>query len=509
MKVEIDCMRRLGSALRFAATSPAVARWRNVALSLLALLIGVALWAHAIGLYPHTGYDFRAYLLGAQQIAAGVNPYHSLVTQPLDTSAGDSGFHAHGYVYPPLLGVLLAGPVRLGLSPYGVFLLWTLLNVAAVIWMGRELNIALRGKRDWPMTLAFAAVALLPAVVLYDLFLGQADVLMAALVVGACGLWLRKNPWAALALGAAIAVKPTMALLLVVWLWKGDWRATIRAAVAALALVALPFAIVGWNAFHDYVDFFIHWNAFSANAEYINQSPYGMLLRMFTVNPSTHPLIDAPWLVAPLRYLAALGALALWAWVTPRRPTSDRALAMGECLLALPLILLVSPLAEDIHYCTIVPTLIGLSWLAWRRGLWRPSLLPLSHGEGDRSPKVSGEGERSVGQRLRRTLGPVATWGLWLTLAVCCIPRMQELIYPSHLFAFPGQLSPQFGPLVVLLRSGILLYTALATLLAGAGVLWAAQRQSDGQAVSDAPEEAMPPVEAPARVEAPVGVRAI
>ncbi len=461
-------MRRLGSALRFAATSPTLARWRGAALTLLALAVGVAIWTHAVGPYPHTGYDYRAYLDGARQIAAGQNPYHVLVTQRLDTRAGDSGFHAHGYVYPPLLGVLLAGPVKLSASAYTTFLLWTLLNVVAVIWMGRELNIALRGRRDWPGTLIFAAVALAPAVVLYDLFLGQADLLMAALVVGACGLWLRKNPWAALALGAAIAVKPTMALILLVWLWKGDWRAVIRASLVAAALVVVPFAIVGWGAFRDYVVFFIHWNAFSANAEYINQSPYGMLLRMLTINPYTHPLVVAPWLVAPLRYLAALGALGLWAWVTPRRPTADRALAMGECLLALPLILLVSPLAEDIHYCTIVPTLIGLGWLAWERGLWRGWLR-------------AGPGGR---------LGQVSAWALWLTFAISCIPRMQEVIYPSHLFAFPGQLSPQIGSLVVLLRSGALLYTALATLLAGAGVLWAAQRaQRSAGVVGSQPEE--------------------
>ena len=478
-------MRRLGSALRFAATSPSLARWRSAALTLLALAAGVAIWTHAVGPYPHTGYDFRAYLQGAQQIAAGQNPYHVLVTQRLDTRAGDSGFHAHGYVYPPLLGVLMSGPVWLGLAPYAIFLLWTLLNVAAVIWMGRELNIALRGRRDWPTTLAFAAIALVPAVVLYDLFLGQADLLMAALVVGACGLWLRKNPWAALALGAAIAVKPTMALLLLVWLWKGDWRTVIRASVAAVALVALPFAVVGWNAFHDYVVFFIHWNAFSANAEYINQSPYGMLLRMLTVNPSTHPLVVAPWLVAPLRYLVVLGALGLWAWVTPRRATTDRALAMGECLLALSLILLVSPLAEDIHFCTIVPTLIGLGWLAWERGLWR--------------------GWRQAGPGGR--LGQVATWALWLTFATCCIPRMQELIYPSHLFAFPGQLSPQIGPLVVLLRSGILLYTALATLLAGAGVLHAARRLSAASGASMIAGEGGQPAEISAVVAVSIGSR--
>src|SRR5579875_1063205 len=436
-------------------------RWRNVALSCVAITIGSALWAHAIGFWPHIGYDFHAYLTGAHQIADGQNPFQALVTQAPDTRKGDSGYHAHGYVYPPLLGMALSLPIRFGLNDYAVWMLWTLLNVAAVLWMGFELNLALRGNRDWPATLLFATAALLPAVVTYDLFLGQADLLMAALAAGACGLWLRKNPWAALPLGAAIAIKPTMGLLVLVWLWKGDWRAALRATAVALALVVIPFALVGWQAFQDYVTFFIHWNAFSANAEYINQSPYGMLLRLFTHNPYTQPLVAAQWLVAPLRYFSALAAVCLWLWTTPRQPTRDRALAMGEYLLALPLILLISPLAEDIHYCLLVPTLLGLGWLAWERGLWR--------------------GVRSAKSDTGRHIGQFSAWALWLTLALSCIPRMQELIYPDHLFAFPGQDTPGVGPLIALFRTGILLYCALVTLLAGAGILRAARRVSEQQ----------------------------
>src|SRR5579862_434993 len=379
-------MPRFGSAVWESLRTPAGARWRNIALGCLAVGIGAAIWSHAIRSWPHIGYDFRAYLTGAQLIATGQNPFHALVSQ-----TGNNGFQAQGYVYPPLLGVLLAAPLRLGLSHYVVWMLWTLVNVFSVIWMGRELNLAFRGKHDWPMTLVFATASLVPAVAIYDLYLGQADLLMASLAVGACGLWLRKNPWAGLVLGAAIAIKPIMGLLLLVWLWKGDWRAALRGALAATALVALPFGIVGLQAFQDYVTFFIHWNAFGADAQYINQSPYGMLLRMFTRNPYTHPLEVAPWLVMPLRYLSTLVVAGFWLWVVPRRATADRALAMGECLLAMPLILLISPLSEDIHFCLLIPTLFGLSWLAWDRGLWR------------------GSGGR---------IGQVSAWALWLTLAL-------------------------------------------------------------------------------------------
>lgn len=429
-----------------------------------ALAIAAALWLHAAGPGAHAAGDFRDYLRGARAIAVGRDPYAPLVQQAADTRPGAHGFHAYGYVYPPLLAFALALPVRLRLDERAVWLLWNGINVAAVAWMGRELNCALRGRRDWPASLAFAAAILLSALATYDLWLGQADLLMAALVVGACALWLRRNPWAGLALGVAIAIKPTMALVLLVWLWKGDWRAALRGALAAAALVLLPFALIGLPALRDYLDFLRHWNAFQGSAEYINQSPYGMLLRLFTANIFTRPLVEAPWLVAPLRVAVTLGAAGWWLRAVPRARAADPALAMGECLLALPLILLFSPLAEDIHYCVLLPALVGLGWLAFDRGIGGLSLGARSSGGGAGVHRTPLQGGHTY-----------AAWVVWGALAFCWIPRMQELIYPDHLLALPGQGNPTFGPYVTLLRSGTLLYVALATLLAGSVVLRAAR----------------------------------
>ena len=433
-------------------------RW-ELALAALALLVGAAIWLHANIPWQHVGYDFRDYLAGARDIAAGRNPYAQLVRQVADTTPGDTGFHAHGYVYPPLLGMLLAPLVWAGLSAYQIATVWTLLNVVAVVWMGYELNLALRNSRSIAGALVFAVVALLPAVATYDLSLGQADILMAALAVIACGLWLRDSRWAWLVLGVAIAIKPTLALLPLIWLWKRDWRSALGAAGVATALTAGPFLLVGWQALRDYAVFFAHWNAFSANAEYINQSPYGMLLRLFTVNAYAQPLLVAPWLVTPLRLVVMAGAALLWLAVVPRRATPDRALAMGEYLLALPLILFFSPLAEDIHYCLLIPALMGLGWLAWQRGL-------------------------------RRSW---AAWLLWAAFAFFCIPRIQEIIYPDHLLLLPGQSAPVVGHLITLLRTGALLLVACATVIGGARILWLGRQvRNAGQVDASAIDGALP-----------------
>ncbi len=430
-----------------ASTQPI--RWRQIGIILASVMLGGFIWLHAAGPGAHAGTDFGAYLTGAHDVVTGQNPYHDLLTTAPTTTSGDSGLHAHGYVYPPLLAIVLAVPLLLGFNTTFVWIMWAIINSAAVLWMGWELQHALvifadrpadpitqRWQR-WTAAVLFATASLLPAIVTYDLWLGQADLLMAALVVGACGLWLRRNPWAAAVLAVAIAIKPTMALILVVWLWKGDWRAALRGAVLAVAFVGASFVVVGFAALRDYLTFFVQWNAFQANAEYINQAPYGMLLRLFTVNPFTQPLIVLPWLVTPLRLVSIGGALWLWVRAVPRQRAVQPLIGMSELLLALPLIVLLSPLAEDIHFCIIVPTLVGLAWVAWQQRLTR---LP-------------------------------ATWVLWAALALSCVPRMQELIYPNRFVPLPGQSDPHLGPLMVLLRSGTLLFLAIAALAAGSVVL--------------------------------------
>lgn len=425
-----------------------------------AVVLGAAIWWHAAGPGSGAGYDFRQYVVAAQSIAAGQNPYHRLIVELQRQTANGETFHANGYVYPPLLALILTLPVRLGADERLLWLLWNSLTALAVLWAGWELG----GKnklRDpfvsFVMTSPFTAALILPAIATYDLSLGQADLLLAALSVGAFGLWTRRNPWAPVPLAAAIAIKPTLAILALVWLWKdgpgeGEDRPiarsfrrvmaqavahpTVRCAALALALVALPFAAVGLAATQDYVTFTTHWNAFGANADPINQSPYGMLLRLLTVNGVTRPLIDAGWLVLPLRLLALGGALALWLRAVPRAWTTDRALALSECLLAFPLVLWLSPLAEDIHYCQLMPALIGLGWLGWTR-----------------APRSA------------------ATLALTVTFVLFSIPRMQESIFPDRLAPFPGQSDPRFGWLIALARTGILLAFACATIIAGCGLV--------------------------------------
>lgn len=370
-------------------------------------------------------------------IAAGGNPYHRLIVELESPQVAGKAFSANGYIYPPLLATVLAALVTLGASEQALWTIWIILNAGAALWLGVELNRALRGARDWPSTLLFACACALPAVVIYDLSLGQSDLLMAALAAGACSLWLRGNRWAPLALGVAIAIKPTLALLALVWLWKRDWRAVVATGLIAAALIFAPFLVAGGaHGLSDYWTFFTRWNAFQNDGQCINQSAYGVALRAVASNPCVGPLVAVSQLVTPLRLALILVAVGVWLRAVPRDATPGAA-GMIEALLALPVLLIVSPLSEDIHYCLLAPVVVALVWLAATRKRF-------DHGDGVAS---------------------------LIAMALLLIPRMQEMIYPDHLFRLPGQSNNGPGLLIAQARADILFLLAGVTLLAGVSLL--------------------------------------
>lgn len=424
---------------------------------LIALAIGVLtiyaslMWWHIAGPGVGAGSDFGAYFTGAQSVAQGENPYHRLF---IATQQGQgAAIQANGYVYPPLLATLLALPLKLGLGQTELWIIWNLLSLVACVVMATEIfrYFAPTGAGRVQI-IGLTALLIVPAVVLYDLWLGQADIIVTALGVLACGLWLRRSPWAALALGAAIAIKPTMAVIALLWLWKRDWRFVGMTVLASIALIIGPFAFLGLNTAGDYLGFLTHWKGLQADAAFINQSIYGMLLRLFTQNNATQPLIEATWLVQPLRFISLGALLVVWARAVTPQMTSNHRRAFAECLLTLPLVIFLSPLAEEIHVCVIVPTLVGFAYLA-------------------------------VSQRLP------GKWAHMAALALASIPRMQEIIYPDRFVIIPGQDMPLVGSLIILVRSGALLWITLLSFFAGVHTLRAlAPIQENVKATSETTE---------------------
>lgn len=186
---------------------------------------------------PGWGYDFEAYLLAAHRLSRGASIYLSwTVNGPFQP--GPYGL----YLYAP--------PLAVGMLPF------TALSVpaATAIWFAIRAalligGIALMPVRRWIRLLIFV-LAVLSVPVLTDLNLGNVSLIVMFLSVVA---WrYLDRPPAALAVAAAMAVRPTFGLFLVGWLLRRRWRTVLicLAAGSALIIASLPF--VGAAAYLDY-----------------------------------------------------------------------------------------------------------------------------------------------------------------------------------------------------------------------------------------------------------------
>jgi len=91
-----------------------------------------------------------------------------------------------------------------------------------------------------------------------------------------------------------------------------------------------------------------------------NESPKGVLARLFTINPAAHPLTVAPGAVTVLWLVLAVVVLVLTVAVTSIRPLRRDALSLLEVGLAIEAIMLVSPLTERPYFLFLLIPLIGL-----------------------------------------------------------------------------------------------------------------------------------------------------
>jgi hypothetical protein len=215
-----------------------------------------------------------------------------------------------------------------------------------------------------------AALAAVTAPIQIEIFLGQADIFVLFCLSAAFYAGTARKPWAAGALLAvACATKPTMLALVVFLLWKHELKFAAAAVLGFLVLLIAPFVWLGAPAWRDMLTIWSFWsNQYLAYAR--NDSPKGVLTRIFTTNPVVRPLIHAPMLVTILwLIISAFVVLAAATAVTPRRLRSGP-LSLIEYGIALTALLLVSPLMEWPYLLLLVIPLVGCySWL--RTADWR------------------------------------------------------------------------------------------------------------------------------------------
>jgi hypothetical protein len=244
-------------------------------------------------------------------------------------------------------------------------MLWFAISVALLAALLRWSVVALPGRRLPQPTLAWITLILMAKFYLHELLLGQANVLLGALLVGALIAVQRDRPIAAGALvGAAVFVKP-YALILMPWLHvtKG-WRAVATAASVVAAGLLLPVAVYGWTGNQDLLRGWLRT---------VTDSTTPNLLGNDNVSIAA---MWAKWLgpgslatVLTLVTLVSIGALVIAVWRWRRGMPAPEYLEFALLMLLIPL---VSPQGWDYLLLLATPAVVCLVD-RWREfpGAWQ------------------------------------------------------------------------------------------------------------------------------------------
>jgi hypothetical protein len=161
-----------------------------------------------------------------------------------------------------------------------------------------------------------------------------------------------------------------MALLLFFLLWKREFRYALLAGVSGALLLLVPFMWLGSDIWNHQTAIWKFWsNQFVAQAH--NDSPKGVLTRLFTANPVVRPIFVAPALVTAIWAVVIAGVGLCAAALVTSRPIRRDLLSLLELGLVLEAVFLVSPLTEWPYLLMLIVPLVGcIAWLvsAYQQG---------------------------------------------------------------------------------------------------------------------------------------------
>jgi len=286
--------------------------------------------------------DFAHYYAFAIHVEAGGDVFDPSVTARMSEVLGLRAAGAP-LKYPPLFYVAM--------RPWT----WLPFRAAALAWLvlGQALLLAtgalvLRRRAAEPARL----VAVLALVVLFQplvesLHLGQANVMLLALLT--LGWWGARDarPWlAAVALGLTVHVKPQFGLPIAALWWIGQRGVAYRAAAVAAGGLALGVATVGLAAHVAWARHALAMPAYM-HAWSLNLTPHATL----------HRLLDGavgPQAVEPLALGAAAAILATVAYALRGRPAPGPPAFDHAFGLAVAVVPLVAPSAEEHHLVVLL-----------------------------------------------------------------------------------------------------------------------------------------------------------
>lgn len=207
---------------------------------------------------------------------------------------------------PPFWTVVLA-PFGLmePLTAYRIFILLSLLaTIGYLAWMAEELQL----RAGW--TALAMGMLLLSSPLLATLALGQMYPVLALGLVAAWNADRHNRPvLSGVALGLVVALKPSLAPIVLWPLVRRRWRAFAATMVAGALGTLIGAVILGVDTTVQWFEILLRT---PLSTYWDNASLPSSVARMFTENEFARPLATLPWLV-PVAYVAGIGAIILTA----------------------------------------------------------------------------------------------------------------------------------------------------------------------------------------------------
>jgi hypothetical protein len=315
--------------------------------------------------------DFEAYYAAASAVRHGDRIYdRALAYREARLSNFLPGI-AHPadvthYVYPPPLAMALTPFTLLPLSVATA--IWTALSFFCLIMSCYLLRKLFQMSRQTGFIvfalLIISSLVYQPARA--TLASHNADFIVLFLVVSSLhdlnsSRLIRSGLWLAL----AVVIKPPVGFILLAHLVHRSWRSAASSVACCIGLLTLSVLVVGFESMRD----FFMVSSYRLDPHYaatpMNQSIYGILLRLFTHNTYTAPAFYAPWLVNLLRYSISVALILVNCWFCTHK-SSDKYHVIGiEYGFTITVMLLISPLSEDVHFTYLIVPMVAAAAYIW------------------------------------------------------------------------------------------------------------------------------------------------
>jgi alpha-1,2-mannosyltransferase len=231
---------------------------------------------------------------------------------------------------PPFWTVLIS-PLGLlePLVAYRIFFMITLIiTVGYLVWMAHEVRVRS------PLAIVGTVMLLFSSPLLKTLALGQIYPILALGLVAAWVADRRDRPvLCGASLGLVVALKPSLAPVLLWPLVRRRWKTLVAALVSAAAATLVGALVVGSGATLDWLRLLSN---DTINPFWDNASLPSSAARLFTENEFARPIATLPWMV-PVAYLLGIGIIAFTAARVLHGPEVGMWALVAASLLASPI----------------------------------------------------------------------------------------------------------------------------------------------------------------------------